>query len=1783
MNKMYNSFENNLTDNMNKTARLTNSINEIGMKTFNKWGGLSYKDILNSYPKELIEECWNTLGIQIIENYEMGKGTNIKGFGIFTFTNIEINLKGTTNEYERDIKKRRPIFIVSNEFIDYLKPGIYTEKSGLMYYIQNNDNNISIVKINYSKLSYGMNISKEEYYNIINTKIKIISDEIRRNIFKGCYIKDLGIFLIKGNIFGMKFNDKIYKEVSLKTQKYYHLKKNLNLYMETKDSENVKQRNILDIDKFERDIRPKNAVLTYISKSGEEWLNNNFNIDIKEIKDEKRIDTNLNKPKLKNEYLVDQRYYRTYPIQNLGNLKISQDILESIIKYKELILRNMKNIDRHGNGLISKQDFINTFYNTNCNKNLRIELIEKITDLYIDYDISIRMIYYNKLIDKLCNDINKIINEEYKNFPIDKYKYTINESNNRSKSAFAFNYLSGNLSNKSLSTKFNFNKKINSNLNDIKNDILKIKKFIPYYKKNTNIMISYLELISILQTYLININKVQILKILKFFKINNPNAFNLRDLLIEISEIEFEKNEIKIKQKEINNCIEKIKNLIFNLGGLNYLFNNKDELNFNEFSNLISSLNINPKILKSTFDYISNGNNYIDKNTYLKYLMKEKNIEKKEEEKKININEDEFNFCINAVKIILSKIYSMNMDLEKYFDHLLSYNMFRDKNIISKDEFQRIFQLEKYDFTIQEINSIFKFLDYKNDNILDRQEFVKTLKNIPFPITIYHNFIKNTKLSIEEACYKMNIDLYSGKLNMNDKLDRQKFNLKVKNLSDTFDKNFLFSLYNAMNINNKHYITIKQLIDYTNIYGDEDYKNINSTLINNEIIKLIQNSITFDNLIKKFELIDTSITQKLPLKQFNLVIKEILNNINEKNLLRFLRMHRLIDFNNIVSYHEFAIIIYKNYIEDVFIKCIEEFKIFLENECNNDLFLFLVKMNNMANSSSINTSITKEKLYEFFRPKVQYLSMRIIERFDYNDDGIISIEDLENIIKKYINPNFFDNKKEIKLKLENDNKKIIYDNNKRIWNIIKIATNKMNMTDEKLFYFLDKNKDSYINKLEFLEQIQKLKLPNKLNQKQLLSFYNYLDDYLNEKVNINIFLKKFKIFETDYGENDEQIYKGNFIIENILLSEFSKWYNRNNNLSDTEIYSILDKDNDGIISNNDIKNFAINILRLAGNELNDKKILHFMNAISLSNNDNLVLSDIQNLCNKINNNELDEYYSKIKNYCNIGINKNNKDKEWLNEVINKLGNYISEKYPNNINEFYNNLNINDFKNEGKGINLNDFKIFIDNNPKIFESFNMENIQIEVLFNYISNENEYLTLENIKKIFDLNKFKFYENMHSDIYIFINQNFPSSIDAFRYFHNIKLISSTLPTYNDKISYENEISKKDFFNGINKLFPNKYETNTILNYISKYFPNSNKTNIIKYNEFTYLYYNKYEFNNKFSNSKYKLSKILTTREKINIPLTTLNSPFIQKEHKDLETPFDNDPLEKIKRCILSSTSDYNKIIKNTINEYGSLCNKFEFRNMIKRLELGLTNIEIEDIISKSGLNNDGRINLIDFYKFINNEEQNLYISKNHILNQLKEIKTFLYNYYANPRLAFEMNSINKMDFDTFKKIIYDLYLREKRPVPNYNIMKYVYDYIDIRKDGIIDLNEWNKIFAQSEGSLDINANKDKLNILRMWETSNEIIYVYKLISKNKKIIKEKAKKYSINNFNNNIFVRNNNMIDILKNVLFNVNLSYTQWNMIVSLGDRDKSGFVDVDTFIKVIDANAKVSNSHPIIQK
>ena len=117
-----------------KTATLSNTINNIGFVDFNLKGEIIHADMLNSYSSKILQESWNQFSNFIKKNYEAGKGTNIKGFSIFTFSSPEYNLEGTTNQFKRDIKLKRPVFIVSNEFLDFLKPGQFTKRGGLIYY-----------------------------------------------------------------------------------------------------------------------------------------------------------------------------------------------------------------------------------------------------------------------------------------------------------------------------------------------------------------------------------------------------------------------------------------------------------------------------------------------------------------------------------------------------------------------------------------------------------------------------------------------------------------------------------------------------------------------------------------------------------------------------------------------------------------------------------------------------------------------------------------------------------------------------------------------------------------------------------------------------------------------------------------------------------------------------------------------------------------------------------------------------------------------------------------------------------------------------------------------------------------------------------------------------------------------------------------------------------------------------------------------------------------------------------------------------------------------------------------------------------------------------------------------------------------------------------------------------------------------------------------------------------------------------------------------------------------
>jgi Ca2+-binding EF-hand superfamily protein len=568
-----------------------------------------------------------------------------------------------------------------------------------------------------------------------------------------------------------------------------------------------------------------------------------------------------------------------------------------------------------------------------------------------------------------------------------------------------------------------------------------------------------------------------------------------------------------------------------------------------------------------------------------------------------------------------------------------------------------------------------------------------------------------------------------------------------------------------------------------------------------------------------------------------------------------------------------------------------------------------------------------------------------------------------------------------------------------------------------------------------------------------------------------------------------------------------------------------------------------------------------------------------------NNDDLDLIRNNIIHYCNEFDNMNSEgNKDWIDNIMNKIGMYINEEYGNDIKSFYDDYNVTDFRNKGQGLSFDNFEKFIQRNYLLFEPYHInKNInQQKALFNYISNNKKYITIDDLEYFFGIennNKndnydYDFYEKMHNDIITFLYDNFENGEDGFKYFHN----GINDNTYNIDNAY---ITKKEFFNGISNMFPKRYQTNTIQNYYNKYFDNKDK---ISYSDFKYIYYNTYNYNEKYTQSLKNPSKVKTTRPDVSaIPFMTEKSPFPTEKNPKLKTAFDLDPLEKMKRLILSSKIDFKKECEYYLElgrtNYG-LINQFEFRNLIKKLNLGLSCIEIEDIINKNKMTYNGLINIYDFYEYITNTELNLYISEKNIIEVLKQLKQYIYKYYNSPRFAFEINDRNKkgfIDFEQFKKLIYELFYKEKKPVPNYPVMKYVYDYIDVRKDGVIDLNEWSKVFAITESNLDVIKGPGS-QYIRDWEGSEEITEIYKLISKNKKAIKDKVKLYTIRT-SDNLLIQEKYLIDILINILGKKRMSYPQWKMIVALGDKERNGVIDFNEFIRAIESYANIQNSHP----
>ena len=1700
-------------------------------RTLNKWS-LNYPyniystSLAINKPNEqkLKNKCWELLTNLIILNYNFNKGTRIDNFGTFTFINFK-NVK-TNNFNSQEISFNNvPIFLVSEQFMKNIKPGIFEDKNGLVELKDKKysvNNNIQIFDVSYEKLGKLINISEEKFKTNIFGIINDIRNQIEQQIFYMKKMDGLGIFLRRGNAFGMRFDNK-----SIYLKDVYN---NCN-YFPTK----IKLKKSFNLNK----IRNRYAI-TDSNSNKEDENNYNYNFSLKS----NIIEDNL----------------RNFKLLKLKNLNLKDKVIENFINNKESLIKKIKN-ENENQDFISKEAFIN--YITDL-KLLDYDTINKIINIYEKE--SNNNIDFVKLINSFCNDINKITpKKKLVNIEKDKSKYN---------APLSLEY-KNNVRNKTITDNMSEDEKTKypdikrSNINE--DEALKIKKVISSYIDNNQIYnLRYEDLLKLLNENDITTHKNNLESLFELKITKDEQLMDLTDCILKIN---------KKFRKEISKNISKS----LNRKNLDEV---KDRLYITNYCTNISNKNAQ----RNQLNRLTSNNYYISSYSKNKYNPAITNMSISEE--KTNINDEEI--VIKSINLLKARIFKDGNKQEKisnYFDHMLLYVKIRKENIINLDEFKDFLKNEDFNFSEDQAIKLFNYIDCSHKGHIDRLDFINAIKVVPYPITNILNYFKRNKLSIFDISYKMQIDIYNIPFEI---LSNINFNFitffsRMKSIDNKFDKYYLSSVYIALCGNINNVLPYKKMFEIFNVYNRSKYTYLNiyenKENINNNCNNLICNNITYFDLKKKLFEVDPKITGILNYNEFYKAINNaIKGKLDEQNFLHYLRINKLIEINDEINYLHFLRFIDTKYPDDSFIKCIKHLAELLDQDCERDLFLFTVKINNMNNNSTSNEVVDPEKLFYIFKNKNEFVKYDSIQKFDYNEDGIISINDLKNTILKYYDIHFFDNKKileENKIKEETDK---FYQRMLKVYNYIIEILKKNNLTNDDFFIYLDKNKDEYIDKEEFFEQI--LSLPyfdNNYDQKELEAFFDYLDEFKNNKVNIDSFTNKLRLLHDKNAKNNIFEKRGEFILEDLILNKLYFWYTLNKDIyTEEEIFSMMDKDNDGIISCDDLKSFLLRIFNASPNELNDSKITNLIHVISLNKeNSNISLVDFQNLIDSFNRNDIHKYKE------NIFVNyiKDNNNNKWIKYIINELKIHLNKIYGNNIDKLYNEYNVHFYQNKGQGLSYDNFDSFILKNFGFFENYHLDKSEMVMLFNYISNNKKFITLNDLKTHFTYNNNKdnddfnynnedFYENMHKIIKKFLNDNFPLSNDAFLFFKNIK----------NKYENRDYITIKEFYDGINSLFPKKYETETILNYYRKIFKNniinetkSNQLKIIKYDEFKKVYYKKYieAIENLQKNyDEFNLQNLFNKRSLIS---HSVDNKLINYKTATI------DPFEKMRRILKYSGKDKSKnIIDNYINrtKYGSV-NKYQLYNLIKRLKLGLTNNEIEEIISKEGFVVDGSIDLFKFKELVFREDYNLDYNQKIIDEKLSEIKQLIIKYYSSPLLAFELNIKDRknhfLNFEDFKELMYQIYMKDNKNIPSFPLLKSLFDYIDYKKNGFIIVEEWNQIFSKIKGSLDMDNDANpikfnKNNFLKEWENSGDIIKIFKLISKNRKLIKEKYKLFSLTP--NCLLIHSNDLIKILKEVLFDVNLNNEQWKLIVSIGKKGKSEFIDFKTFTTIIEFASKI---------
>lgn len=1699
-------------------------------------------NLLGNLHGEILAKGWELMCSQILKNYQMGKSTVIPKFGLFTFQNPLISLEGTTNEVSRDKRSRYPVFIVSSDFVQGVRPGIFSEKGSATHYEQRQSNGVNSVKINYAEIAISLNVGKAEATTIIDNLIRFLGDKIRSNEFKNKDLPGIGSLIFINKLLPVKFHHSIIDKIQNNAQKYKEMKKHIILSHEYKQesledqmrntfnksnagykftnlnshTNNYQQfgaiRNLPNLSKSVASFRPQSALLCKVTAKGEEWLKQNLDLDLKNEVDENGypiIDSNNNDEeyaasKVKNFFNDTGKNNKIIP-KKLRDLNIRDSILEEIIYQKSFIVNQMKQLDTSRKGQLSVEKMIQAFMaariedldrdisysliklymkNENNNSNNHGKSVSNLDGLskssyntFVQSNASKMFVStkidttdYISLMLNLVKDIKDILtkNDKFINKSSSTNKFSNSNFNNRSVSNLQRK--NSNMSNRSIKSSTGLNDAINAfkkngNLNntykekasfsnrnneslntknisleEVKTEVITIKTVAGNIKDRYSVrlgqIISDREFASILRDFSIIYPLEKIDDILVFLELD-PRFFTLINFFKNLDNCKILVNETLTN--DIVKAIKKIKDIAYANGAHKFFFPqfpNNQSISKTEFIKKVRThfKAFSEDLCLGVFYYITKMDRDMTYSDYLKYFAT--NTSSANE----NIFLNQENFIHHATEVIITKMKRNHLKEEEYFDRFLRFKNNRKENLLNKYDFHFALEKELFEFSAEERDILFRAMDKKKDEVIDRDEFVSFLRVVHDPLYKLQDTIKKNNLEIEEILFRMNLHPDTHEV-----LDFWTFKTRMLLLNSGFTHEFIFSLFlNLKNADDK--VDSRKIINEFNVFKKQNFRELNTGSFKTNFLNYYRKYGAFRSMKDAFEKRDIASTGLLDKVEFcNVVLRfnkpkeedynKIYNQVEDRetknfedlkyreddykteDVMKICRICELYGKDNKVNYTKFLELVFydktnnnfnlicdklsetANNISTYINKTDKLAKIKTSNYTTYDaVFNELMKdilstIKSQSKQSSLEKGISIADMQLFIELKFNIKAKKsTIQLFDVDKDGYIDQEDLKSILSRYVKNHYF-KYESIPEGLESRpnfycEETLSEEKFKLLVKDIKSAMKLKNLTDVGLFNKLDTNKDGFLTAPEFNENIDQI-YPMTSNIKD--QFYCFLDARKLGLIDLDTFKKRFKEFSSV-----DVIVNNDWETEERIINEFKKYLKINcidRKLTIYEIFALLDFNCDGKVDVNDMKKFIIDKMLFSVYEINDFKTERVLQHISRSKLNFFTIHDVKEFINDfvIESNPLTkEFNNTTKEKFNVNSALNGVD--WLTSVLEKFGLFVTENFANFENFFE---AVNKGNSNSEKIKLNDFLNFISLNNLSLKGFNLTQDELIKFFTALdAHKKSFITISDIKN--KLNDFDFYKRMKLSIKTFLKNNFKCGVEAFKFFINDVTIreEKTLPNY---------LSRKEFFDGIKNIFPDTYSTENILAFIRMNFKDEN---FITFIEFNFIFFD--EVTHDTILDKTNVFSRLTSAKTGNSKLRA-SSAFTKHNPKTkLVTPYDEDALEKLRRLLKSSRFNYDSFFKMYDVLNNGFVNQSEFRNMIKKLNIGLTGLEIDEIISKSGKNKEGKIHMQEFMKFMNSEDKSISQIKENVRSFVSDLKQLVYKYYANPRLAFQFVSI-------------------------------------------------------------------------------------------------------------------------------------------------------------------------------